>query len=359
MTESEILYWLSISGLTVRRQAQIILRAGGIKQIEQSFCKDEEFKKLCSDKYPIMKRALSSDFIKENLRKLKNDEINVATQLNPLYPERLKQSEVCAPFAFYYKGNLELLNTDCIAVVGTRSVSSYGKRMTEKFTQTLVENGFTIVSGLATGVDGISHEVALDNHGKTIAVLGSGHNYVNPVSHAELYKRILDNDGLIISEYKPDVTATKYTFPERNRIISGISKGVLVVEAGEKSGALITANFALEQGRDVFAIPGNLDSSRSVGTNNLIYSGANLVRSGEDICAHYGITIDKKKNKNTNELDDNEKTVYELLKDETSFDDLVEQTGIMPQDLSVILVKLEMDGYIKRTSMDNYLITEN
>jgi len=109
----------------------------------------------------------------------------------------------------------------------------------------------------------------------------------------------------------------------------------------------------------VFAIPGNLDSSRSVGTNNLIYSGANLVRSGEDICAHYGITIDKKKNKNTNELDDNEKTVYELLKDETSFDDLVEQTGIMPQDLSVILVKLEMDGYIKRTSMDNYLITEN
>ncbi len=359
MTESEILYWLSISGLSVRRQAQIILKSGGIKQVEERFSKDEEIKQLAGVKFSSMKRMFSSDYIKESLKKLKADGINVATQLNPFFPERLKQSEVCAPFAFYYKGNLELLNTECIAVVGTRSVSSYGKRMTEKFTQSLVENGFTIVSGLATGVDGIAHEITLNNGGKTIAVLGSGHNYVNPVSHTELYNRIIDNGGLIISEYKPDVEATKFTFPERNRLISGISKGVLVVEAGEKSGSLITANFALEQGRDVFAVPGNLDSSRSVGTNNLIYSGAIMVRSGEDICNHYGIIINEKKNKSLEMLNDDEKRVYNVLKDETAFDDLVELTGIMPQDLSPILVKLEMEGYIKRTLMDNYLITEN
>ena len=359
MNESEILYWLSISGLTVRRQAQMILSAGGIKQLESKFFDSEELKKIASDKYLTMKRTFSSDYLRESIKKLKADGVNVATQLNPLYPELLKQPEVCAPFAFYYKGNLELLNTNCIAVVGTRSVSSYGRRMTEKFTKSLVENGFTIVSGLATGVDGIAHEVALDNNGKTIAVLGSGHNYVNPVSHTELYNRILENDGLIISEYKPDVNATKFTFPERNRIISGLCKGVLVVEAGEKSGSLITANFALEQGRDVFAVPGNLDSSRSVGTNNLIYSGATMVRSGEDICSHYGISSNQKKNKNIDTLDSEEKKVYEILQDETSFDDLIEQTGILPQNLSVILVKLEMEGLIKRTSMDNYLITEN
>ena len=311
MTESEILYWLSISGLTVRRQAQIAIKAGSIKNIEDKFLCDEEIKKIASDKYPLMKRALSAEYIREKLKRLKQDGIFVATQLNPLYPKQLIQSEVCAPFAFYYRGNLELLSTDCIAVVGTRSVSSYGKRMTEKFTKTLVKGGFTIVSGLATGVDGIAHEVALDNNGKTIAVLGSGHNYVNPVCHIDLYNRILDNGGLIISEYPPEFNATKFSFPERNRLISGISKGVLVVEAGEKSGSLITANFALEQGRDVFAVPGNLDSSRSVGTNNLIYSGATLVRSGEDICAYYGKDLAVTKKKDLNGRSDEEKKRYD------------------------------------------------
>lgn len=357
MTESEILYWLSISGLSIRKQAQIILKAGGIKQVEDLFASNTELREIAADKYPTMMRSLSADFIKENLKKLKNDGINVATQLNPLFSDRLKQSEVGAPFAFYYKGNLELLTTDCIGIVGTRSVSSYGRRMTEKFTKTLVENGFTTVSGLATGVDGIVHEVTLDNKGKTIAVLGSGHNYINPVAHVDLHNRILENGGLIISEYKPDVNATRYTFPERNRLISGLSKGVLIVEAGEKSGALITANFALEQGRDVFAVPGNLDSSRSVGTNNLIYSGALMVRSGEDICNHYGIKTNTI-HKSLNLLEGDEKRIYDILLDETSFDDLIEQTGIKPQDLSSILIKLEMEGYIKRTSMDNYLITE-
>ena len=359
MTESEILYWLSISGLTVRRQAEILLKAGGIKELSERFLSDSEIRKVVADKFEFMKRSLSPDYIRENLNKLKKDGINVATKLNPLYPEQLKQPEVCAPFAFYYKGNLELLKTDSIAVVGTRAVSSYGRRMTEKFTQTLVENGFTIVSGLATGVDGIAHQTALKNNGKTIAILGSGLNYVNPVAHTQLCEEIIAKGGLVMSEYKPEYTATKFTFPERNRLISGVSKGVLVVEAGEKSGALHTANFALEQGRDVFAVPGNLDSTKSAGTNNLIYSGAYFVRSGEDICAHYGIKTGAKKTKLTQSLSEEEKSIYSILADETSFDELVEKTGILPHILSPMLIKLEMEGFIKRTIMDNYLITEN
>lgn len=358
MTESEILYWLSISGLTIRRQADILLKAGGIKELANKFFHDSEIIKAVGDKFEFMRRSLSDEFIKESLHKLKQDGINVATKLNPLYPEKLAQAEVCAPFAFYYKGNLELLATDCIAVVGTRAVSTYGRRMTEKFTKSLVENDFTIVSGLATGVDGIAHQTALDNKGKTIAILGSGHNYINPVGHTQLYQDIIDNGGLVISEYKPETSATKFTFPERNRLISGISKGVLVVEAGERSGSLITASHALEQGRDVFAVPGNLDSSRSIGTNNLIYSGAYLVRSGEDICAHYGKDVSAKKLKPAENLNEEERSIYDLLSDETSFDELVEKSGILPHILSPLLVKLEMEGYIKRTGMDNYLITE-
>lgn len=358
MTESEILYWLSISGLSVRKQAEILLKAGGIKSLADKFLNNEEIRNFVGNKYEFMKRSLCDEFIKENLSKLKKDGINVATQLNPLFPEKLKQREVCAPFVLYYKGNLDLLNSDCVAVVGTRAVSSYGKRMTEKFVKTLVENDFTIVSGLATGVDGIAHQNALENKGKTIAVLGSGLNYVNPVGHTQLYNDIIDNGGLIISEYRPEMTATKYTFPERNRLISGISKGVLIVEAGEKSGSLITASFALEQGRDVFAIPGNLENSKSVGTNKLIASGAYLVCSGEDICAHYGKKNDAKKIKSINLLSKEEKSIYDALNDETSFDELVDKTGILPNVLSSLLIKLEMEGYIKKTYMDNYLITE-
>jgi DNA processing protein len=322
-----------LSGLSVRKQAEILLKAGGIRELAERFSSDADIRKVVGDKFEIMKRTLSTDYLKENLNKLKKDGISVATKLNPLYPEKLKQPEVCAPFAFYYKGNLELINSDAIAVVGTRAVSSYGRRMTEKFTQTLVENGFTIVSGLATGVDGIAHQSALKNNGKTIAILGSGLNYVNPVAHTQLYEDIIASGGLVMSEYRPEFTATKYTFPERNRLISGISKGVLVVEAGEKSGSLITANFALEQGRDVFAVPGNLDSSKSAGTNNLIYSGAYLVRSGDDICAHYGIKVDAKKTKSTESLSEDEKSIYSLLSDETSFDELVEKTGLLPHNL--------------------------
>ena len=359
MTDSEILYWLTLSGLSVKKQKQIIKIAGSVTKIKHEFAINLEIKEICSDKYANMLRTFEDDYVKESLNKLGCAGIKVCTVLNPLYPDALKQQEVNAPLAFYYKGDLNLLNTPCIAVVGTRHSSRYGKDMTYKFVSGLVKGGFTIVSGLATGIDGYAHHATLENNGKTIAVLGSGLNIITPVSNCELYDKILNNGGLIISEYPPNANATKYTFPERNRIISGLSKGVLVVEAGEKSGALITADFALEQGRDVFAVVGNLDSSRSVGTNNLIFNGATMARNGEDICAFYGITLQKISQEEVKKLDNTQKTIYILLSEgEKSFDELVELSGKSLAELSVILTDMELDGLIERTTADNYIITE-
>ena len=359
MNDSEILYWLSLSGLSVKKQKQIIRLAGSVSKIKSEFIINSEIREVCGNKHANMVRTFQEDYVKESLKKLSNDNIKVCTVLNPLYPDCLKQQEVNAPLIFYYKGDLSLLKNPCIAVVGTRRCSKYGKDMTFKFVHGLVKGGFTIVSGLATGIDGYAHQSALDNKGRTIAVLGCGLNVVTPVSNAELYDKICDNGGLIISEYPPNAYATKYTFPERNRIISGLSKGVLVVEAGEKSGALITADFALEQGRDVFAVVGNLDSSRSVGTNNLIYNGATMVRNGEDICQFYGISIQKITDREVKKLDNTQKTIYILLSEgEKSFDELIELTKKSSPELSVILTDMEIDGLIERTTADNYIITE-
>lgn len=361
MTESEILFWLSRSRLSVRKQYELIDYAGGISALAEIFRRDAKIKEICADKYSAMSRNLADDVIKEELARLKSSDIGVMTFLNPYYPDRLKQSEVNAPLAMYYKGDLSLLSTPCIAVVGTRANSSYGRYVTESFCETLCAAGFTIVSGLATGIDGYAHKTALELGGKTIAVLGSGLNVVTPVTNAALYDEILQKGGLILSEYPPDQEASKYTFPERNRIISGISKGVLVVEAGRKSGALITAEFAADQGRDVFAVPGNIDSKRSEGTNDLLYNGAIFVRSGKDICDFYGINVEERKKKDLSKtLDNNQKKLYSLLKEgPKSFDDLVEESGFSPADLSSILTELEIVGAVKTTAEDDYVISEN
>lgn len=359
MNDSVILFWLSTSGLSVKKQKKIIQIAGAVDKVPNAFKTNEEIRLICKDKYSSMQYTLDEEYINATLLKLKQDGIFVCTMLNPLYPQRFIDCDPTAPLSFYYKGDLSLLKTECIAVVGSRSVSRYGKNMTYKFVGDLVRGGFTIVSGLATGIDGFAHQATLDAGGKTIAVLGSGLNVITPVSNAGLYDDILANGGLIISEYPPSRTATKYTFPERNRIVSGISKGVLVVEAGLKSGALITASLALEQNKDVFAVPGNLDSNKSAGTNNLIYEGAQFVRSGEDICAFYGVSVEKIRTESTKKLDNDQKNIYSFLSDgEKSLDEMVENLNIPPVALSAILTEMELDGLIERTSADNYVIVE-
>ncbi len=198
------------------------------------------------------------------------------------YPDKLRNI-TCPPKQLFCLGNLELLNMKSIAIIGSRNYSAYGKRAAKEFSYNLAKNDICIVSGFARGIDSFSHIACLEAKGKTVAILGSGINVIYPKENDKLFDKIIENDGLIISEYPLDTKPEKQNFPARNRIISGLSDGVLVIEARKNSGTNITVDFALEQGKDVFVIPGNIYSKTSDGTNFLIKEGAIPVTSYEDV----------------------------------------------------------------------------
>lgn len=200
------------------------------------------------------------------------------------YPEQLRNI-YDPPMKLFVLGNKQLLKQKGVAIVGSRDATEYGKKVALEFSKNLSENGINIISGLAFGIDTYAHLGTLkqNNEGKTIAVLGSGLDEIYPKQNIELAKKIIQLGGCIITEYRIGTKPEKLNFPQRNRIISGLSKGVMVVEASERSGSLITADFALEQGREVFAVPGNILNKTAVGTNNLIKQGARLVSSYKEI----------------------------------------------------------------------------
>lgn len=205
---------------------------------------------------------------------LKND-IKIINISDDNYPAKLKNI-YAPPITIFAKGDISLLNSKSIAIVGSREPSKYGIYVAEKFSKELSKEGITIVSGLARGIDTFAHVGALSSFGKTIAVLGSGIDIVYPKENAKYYREISEK-GLIISEYIVGTAPESKNFPQRNRIISGLSDGVLVVEARKNSGTMITTDFALEQGKELYVIPGNITSNLSAGTNNLIKEGAKLV----------------------------------------------------------------------------------
>lgn len=238
--------------------------------------------------------GLSSEEIKEILNKCYRDnlekyveyliknKISIITLNDKLYPDNLRKI-YDKPIMLFAKGNLELLNKKGIAIVGSRECSQYGKNVSRKLAYNLAQNNICIISGLARGIDKYAHIGALDANGKTIAVIGNGLDIVYPYENKKLFERIVENKGLIVTEYVVGTRPNKINFPARNRIISGISEGIAVVEAREKSGALITVDFGLEQGKEIYAVPGNIDEETSKGTNELIKQGANILTTYEDI----------------------------------------------------------------------------
>lgn len=205
---------------------------------------------------------------------------------NNIYPQKLKEI-INPPKQLYLKGNVQLLNENSIAIIGSRNCSENGKQLTRKFTYELSKQGLTIISGMAKGIDTIAHEETINAKGKTIAVLGSGFNNIFPKENSELYKKILEKDGLIISEYAPEIEPRPNQFLERNRIVSGLSIGILVIEAGYRSGTSVTAKIATKQNRKVFVLPHEINNKYGIGTNKLIKKGAKLVTSTKDIIENF------------------------------------------------------------------------
>lgn len=229
---------------------------------------------------------LHSNAILERISRYSEENVHIITFFDRDYPEYLKEIHQ-PPWVLYGKGKRELLGRNRkLAVVGSRKSTEYGKRAIESLFPGLIERGVLIVSGLAKGIDAIAHRTAIKYGGETIAVIAGGLNHIYPEENKELATYMME-EQLVISEYPPDTRPLKWHFPMRNRIISGLSRGTLVVEAHARSGSLITANFAVQEGREVFALPGNIFSENSAGTNELIQQGAKLVRNCEDILEEF------------------------------------------------------------------------
>src|SRR3989344_375649 len=264
------------------------------------------------------------------------------------------------PKRLYCRGNISLLNSSCLAVVGTRELTSYGREIAQQIVRDLANNGFTVVSGLALGIDAIVHQATLDCGGKTIAVLGGGvgDKNIGPRTNFPLAQNILKNDGLLVSEYSDEEKIFASNFAVRDRIISGLSLGVLVVEADEKSGALITAKCALDQNRDVFAVPGSVLSPRSAGPNSLIQSGAKLVMNAYDIINEYHENLQLFSDKKKSILTKNptEKKIVNLLDEHGILfvDDIIRMSGMETPAISVSLSMLEIRGIIKNLGNGKY-----
>lgn len=273
------------------------------------------------------------------------------------FPSLLKQIPD-QPKILYMEGKIPPDDALYLAVVGSRKFTTYGKESCEKIIGGLKNNSkqIVIVSGLAVGIDGLAHKAALKSGLKTIAIPGSGldDNVLHPSSNLKLSKEILENGGCLISELDWGTPAGVYTFPSRNRIIAGTSHAVLVIEAAEKSGTLITADLAIQYNRDVFAVPGSIFSQNSIGTNKLIKSGAALITSAEDILDAFGLPKEKENLKLNLAFEPNEEKIYSLLLEPITRDELIRKTGFLPAKANSIISMMLLNGFIRESGGEIY-----
>ena len=276
------------------------------------------------------------------------------------YPELLKNIYDPPPMLFV-KGTIKEEDSSAVAVVGTRNPKRYGKMMAEKLSKDLADGGITVVSGLARGIDSLAHKGALSRGGRTIGVLGCGVDVVYPPEHKKLFEAVIAN-GALISEFPMGTRPEAPNFPRRNRVISGMSLGVVIVQAPAKSGALLTARYALDQNREVFSVPGNVDDMQSRGTNGLIKQGAKLVEDVEDILVEIKsslrIPIEPKPPvpDDVEELEPNERSVLQALSDEPKhIDAICNQTSLEPSITLAALLSLELSGLVRQLSGKMFL----
>lgn len=299
-----------------------------------------------------IKKGGNQQEVNDQLELIEKYQVHVLTIWDKRYPNLLKKS-ADPPLVLFYKGEIPENWSPCLAVVGTRTPTQYGKTVTEKLVVDLVHNGITVVSGLARGIDTIAHQSALDYGGKTIAVLGCGLDYIYPPENKKIYQAI-EEKGMIFSEYFIGTGPDAVNFPRRNRIISGISLGVLIVEAGDKSGALITANYAVDQNREVFAIPGAINNPKSSGPHRLIQQGAKLVQNIQDILDEIAPGLEQNKPVEKpipSHLSQLDRTVLENLStDPKHIDRLVLELKQTPAMILSSLLNLELSGLVRQLS---------
>lgn len=374
--EEKKLYWNLFAGfcLPSKKGKAMLAYFGGPKEIvtakekeRAEFFELAEMLKFTSEEKERICAASRKDPLTESER-LRQKEICFVTLEEEAYPETLKNC-FDAPFFLYYKGNLPQKEELLISIVGARKCTPYGSETAKILAGSLCEEGLGIVSGLALGVDRAAHEGALLGGGRTYAVLGCGPDRCYPPSNREVYEKILSCGGGILSEYPPETPPLSCFFPQRNRIIAGMSEGIVVTEARKKSGSLITAALGLDYGRNIYAIPGRVTDILSEGCNYLIREGAKPVLSSQDILVDFAErgqserlkkrgTKTKKNKKIENSLASNEKIVYASLRlNLQHIEEIQKQTGFAPQELAGILESLAARGCIKRYGQAYYALS--
>ncbi|MFA6193982.1 MAG: DNA-processing protein DprA [Parcubacteria group bacterium] len=292
-------------------------------------------------------------------KELAKENIEILTIGGDAYPVQLKEI-ASAPPVLYARGNKVILSNKSIAIVGSRKFTEYGRRVTENLTRDLVRAGLTIVSGLALGIDGIAHRSALDAGGFTAAVLGTGIDdaTIYPREHFNLARQIIENGGALITEQPPKTPSLKQNFPARNRIMAGLALGTLVIEAAESSGSLITAGFALEQNREVFAVPGDIFSLQSMGANLLLKRGAKLVSSAADILEEFSLSRAQPKLalKLFEPRTDEEKIIWKILSNvPLHIDKISKLAKLDTAAVSSVLGMLEIESAVRDVGGKNYI----
>lgn len=288
--------------------------------------------------------------------KIERQGIKILTWQDEEYPSRLKEIDQPPP-VLYIRGDYLQDDLFAVAIVGTRRVTPYGRQITEEIASFLAANGITVISGLARGVDAVAHQTALKTGGRTMAVLGSGVDKIYPPEHRALAEQMMER-GAIVSDYAPGTPPDASNFPPRNRIISGLSLAVVVVEAGETSGALITAEFAAEQGREIFAVPGSILAPQSKGTNKLIQNGALPLLNASDLMQALDLTRvgEQKSARRALPADETEARVLNVLGSEPlHVDEIRNQAGLPIEKVSATLALMELKGMVRQVGGMNYV----
>lgn len=357
------LYWIALGKVPQVGPVLIkrLLQAFGTPEAVFSAGRQQlqQVKDIGSKTADSIMRGPDLDYAKRQLEIIEKKRVRVITYNSDEYPSRLKQV-YDPPHILYVKGELRAEDTRAVAVVGSRHATHYGKSMAETVAGQLAVAGVTVVSGLARGIDSTAHRAAISAGGRTLAVLGCGIDVIYPPENASLYEAISQH-GAIISELPCETPPDGPNFPRRNRIISGLSLGVVIVEAGRKSGALLTAEHALEQNREVFAVPGNITSMTSSGTNALIKQGARLVTSAEDVLSELKFILPDGKPSTPSQvvdLDPEQSRLFDLIEDEpVHVDILARRSGVDVSRLLGLLLEMELKGAVTQVAGKKFVKT--
>ena len=356
----ELKYWVAFSGIPGVGRVRIAQLKDHFGSLQDAWnAPDGKLKQAgldsrSADALVTLRPRISVD---DEMERLERHGVDALICEGPAYPSRLKEIYDYPP-VLYVRGKLPADDEPCLAIVGTRRPTVYGRQVTEEIVADLARSSITIISGLARGIDSVAHRTALDAGGKTVAVFGSGLDIVYPGENAKLAQAIAEH-GALVSEYPLGVKPKAENFPLRNRIMSGLSLGVLVVEAGERSGALITAQQAMEQNREVFAVPGSILSPVSQGTNRLIQEGAKLVRNHTDILEELNLTIvvQQAEIKEFSPANEVESAILKQLGPEPNhIDEICRRSGLTMSEVSSTLAMLELKGIARQVGSMNYVL---